>query len=927
MDDNEDLLDEFITECRENIAQVNEAFLAMETAKATPDIEILNNAFRLLHNIKGSSGFFELNDVETLSHAMEDILNQARQDLSIINSSLLDTLFSSLDKLEKLVDAIKTDTAPSITQEIDQLHYLMDENTSQEKKDASHQSDKTSPKKQTSAEEPEENQALIDAFLEECQDHLQKLEHAVEHWTPETPENEEIIKILQKIEASATFLKQNRVSALSQAICLAVSITKSDQGTAFEKTKSILLKAIESLRALTTTVESLQMAKITDTVSELRDIVERVDPNRGKEFDLFSLSLEPKYSDNDKENEKPSTPTEIEKKKTDTMRKTEDHPETHTATHIRLNIKLIDRLVNLTGELLLIRNQVIEVVNKMALKDPSIEHVFEQLNFISSEIQNHVMQLRLQPMSVLFNKLPRIARDLAKKSDKKIQLNIDDQGIEIDKQILEKLQEPLTHIIRNCIDHGIENENERQQVGKAAAGSITIFAASESGQIKIIISDDGQGIDPNKIIQQAIKQSLINEKEAENLSDSEKINFIYTPGFSTAKKVSEVSGRGVGMDVVKTNIEKLGGFLSVDSTVGEGTRLTIRTPLTLSIVKALIIQSATSRFALPQMALKKVLHYKKSDLKKQVNHFHHVKVIKIREDIIPIVYLDELLCLKTTHQNKNIDKAIPSAPLDDMKSETEEVDKATQSSSLENMETESDEEKSTLLKDNIYLLILRLGSQQFGLLVDDIVDTQELVIKTLSAHVKQCKCFSGASILGSGEVVLILDVAGIANEATLSFPEIKESIATQKMTDIKGQTKSSLLIVRQAAQEKFSLPIDNIIHLMVLSTDKITTLGHKTYYQYQSQSIPLIYLNERLALPLEEDEKNHYVIVLNTEKGLVGVAVLDIIDIIDTAAMLTPEVSKDTVITGRILVNSDTIFCLNPESLLNKKANGQTDEH
>ena len=392
-------------------------------------------------------------------------------------------------------------------------------------------------------------------------------------------------------------------------------------------------------------------------------------------------------------------------------------------TNIRVSVSVLDSLMNLAGELVLARNQLLQVVGS---NDSGLNSVAARLDQVTSELQEAIMQTRMQAVGTVFSKFPRIVRDLSNQLGKQCQLVLEGEDVELDKSVIEAIGDPLTHLIRNAVDHGIEQPDVRIKAAKPAAGTIVLRAFHQAGKVNIAISDDGAGINVSKLKAKAVAQGIIRPEQAANMSDREALRLVFHPGFSLKEKVTEISGRGVGMDVVKTNIEKLGGVVGIDSEVGRGTTIDVRLPLTLAIIPSLIVRCGENYFAIPQTSISELVRIKAAEASEKIERIKQAEVFRLRGKLLPLARLDAALAIKR-------EKEKPAEAL--------------------------------------YIIVVEAGHLQYGLVVDEVHDSEEIVVKPLGRHMQDCRCLAGATILGDGRVALILDVVGIASHTQLVLPD------------------------------------------------------------------------------------------------------------------------------------------------------------
>ncbi len=504
--------------------------------------------------------------------------------------------------------------------------------------------------------------------------------------------------------------------------------------------------------------------------------------------------------------------------------------------NIRVNVSLLDRLMNLVGELVLARNQILQ--HSTNRKDASFLGTSQRLNLITTELQEGVMKTRMQPIGTIWDKFPRLVRDLAVICRKQVRIEMEGRGTELDKTIIEAIKDPLTHIVRNSLDHGIEPAEERARKGKPATATLRLRAYHESGQVNIEISDDGGGIDPQRIARKAVERGLITPDAAARLNTHDLIQLIFLPGFSTAEKVTNISGRGVGMDVVKTNIEKIAGSVDIDSRLGKGTTVRIKIPLTLAIIPALIVESAGQRFAIPQVNLLELVRLEGEQVAKSVEWIHGAPVYRLRGRLLPLVYLNRLFGLEAEG---------PSAD-----------------------------------RDGMNVIVLQADDRQFGLVVEGIADTEEIVVKPLAKQLKSIEIFAGATIMGDGRVSLILDVAGIAKQSRLQARQ-RDRHAFEQVEKATGVDESNfLLLVQVGERQRLAVPLGLVDRLEEIPGDELESSLGEDVVQYRGQIMPLLPLGSALRLgPAAPKSAGHLQVVVYSEEGRsVGLVVSRILDIV-----------------------------------------------
>jgi two-component system, chemotaxis family, sensor kinase CheA len=556
----------------------------------------------------------------------------------------------------------------------------------------------------------------------------------------------------------------------------------------------------------------------------------------------------------------PSTPTPAARGEIEPARPDGQAGPAVSDSSIRVDVGLLDKLMNLVGELVLARNQILQSGAKV--EDPAFVAASQRLNLITTELQEGVMKTRMQPIGNLWNKLPRIVRDLAVSCGKQVRIEMSGKETDLDRTILEAIKDPITHMVRNSVDHGIEDPAVRAARGKPRTGTLSLRAFHEGGQVNIEISDDGAGLDGEAIRKKALQLGLVSPERAARLSERELTQLIFLPAFSTAARVTNVSGRGVGMDVVKTNIEKIGGTVDLHSTVGVGTTFRIKIPLTLAIIPALIVTSGGDRYAIPQVNLLELVRLEGAQARTGVETIHGFPVYRLRGNLLPLVYLDQVLELG----------AGPAAPSAD--------------------------------DTSVNIVVLQADDRQFGLVVEGINDSEEIVVKPLGKDLKILSCFAGATIMGDGRVALILDVPGVAERTGLvsgvrdrALHEPSEAAAVVR------EEKQTLLLFRVGDGASMAIPLSMVARLEEFACSQIERAGRQDVVQYRGEIMPLVDLSAVVHGAPRADSDPIQVVVYSADGRSVGLVVERIVDIVEEAIgqpAAAGGLSTAVVIQGRV---------------------------
>jgi two-component system chemotaxis sensor kinase CheA len=532
-------------------------------------------------------------------------------------------------------------------------------------------------------------------------------------------------------------------------------------------------------------------------------------------------------------------------------------------TAIRVDVGQLDRLMNLVGELVLARNQIVQFSAHSPGAEPALAQASQRLNIITTELQESVMKTRMQPIENVWSKFPRVVRDVAHELGKQVNLVMEGKSTELDRTIIEAIRDPLTHIVRNAIDHGIEMPDVRRKAGKAETGTLILRAFHEGGQVIIEIMDDGSGINVSRVKAKAVEKGLITPEHAAKLSDRDAFDLIFLPGFSTAEKVTNISGRGVGMDVVKSNVERIGGSVDVSSELGNGTTLRIKIPLTLAIIPALVVSSGGERFAIPQVSLLELVRLEGEAAHRGIEMLYGSPVYRLRGKLLPLAHLNRELQL------------VPAGASD--------------------------------VSDVVTIIVLQADGRQFGLIVDEVNDTEEIVVKPLSKQLRGLACYAGATIMGDGRVALILDVLGFAHHSKIISDTLDHTTVSDKHASTDGAAKQSLLLFRNADGERMAIPLSIVARLEEFACSSLERSGQHDVVQYRDRIMPLMRIADaipgfgRTSAETEAGREKLQVVVYSDEHRSVGLVVDEIEDIVEEAYSLQAEDGREGVLGSAVI--------------------------
>jgi two-component system chemotaxis sensor kinase CheA len=520
---------------------------------------------------------------------------------------------------------------------------------------------------------------------------------------------------------------------------------------------------------------------------------------------------------------------------------------------IRVDVDLLDELMLLVGELVLTRNQIVQYVGRS--NDTDLLRASQRLNLIASELQEGVMKTRMQPIDHIWSKLPRVVRDLGLQCGKSVRLDMEGRDTELDKTLLEAVKDPLTHLVRNSVDHGIEAPEARRAAGKPTEGVLTLRAKHESGQVVVEVADDGAGIDPAKVGAKAVERGLISADALSRTSPADILQMIFLPGFSTAAAVTNVSGRGVGMDVVKTNIESIGGTIEVESVPGEGTVCRLRIPLTLAIVPALTVECAGDRYAIPQISLQELVSLDAEKAATAVEEVGGAPVYRLRGELLPLVRLTDVLGLTSDRHD-----------------------------------------------GHVVIAVLRSEGRRFGLVVDRVINTEEIVVKAVGGQLKAIGLYSGATVLGDGTVALILDVQALARRALRTeTSERQDSRVAALQAAAAESDRQRMLLAAIGGGRRVAIPLDTVTRLEQVRTEAVERVGNREVVQYRGAILPMVRLDRHLGAYGESDREVLEVIVYSDHGRSVAIVVEEILDIVDGEAAVRSDIDDLGLLGSAVL--------------------------
>ncbi len=698
-------------------------------------------------------------------------------------------------------------------------------------------------------------------FLLESYEGLDKFERDLMSYEKNPSDKEKLAQIyrtLHTLKGTSGFLGYARLAKLAHSGENILSLLRADKLKITRVMTGGLLALVDSIRRILSHVETDQTEGKADDSSILSrmEALAQLSPTLPSDSSQVSASVSPKTPEGSS-----STPSVIED------------------TALRIDVAQLDHLMNLSGELVLARNQALQWA--LSEKNPQWISRLQPLSDLSMRLQEKVMKARLQPISVLWNRFPRLVRDIGDACGKKVVLEMIGGETEVDKGLLELIRDPLTHLVRNAVDHGLESPENRQKAGKSPDGKLRLKASHESGQVLVEVSDDGAGLSLEKIRAKAVQEKLITAEEAAHLDMEKASQLIFQAGFSTAKEVTQFSGRGVGMDVVKANLDRMGGKVEVESKKGQGTLFRLRIPLTLAVLPALLVETGGQTFVLPRAALKELIRLDPEKASKELNKIHQAPVYRLRGKLLPLVILREVL-------------AFPP--------DTNQAQRTR------------------------YIAVLNYDRGDFGLLLEGVGDFQEVVVKPLGHHLKTIPVWSGSTILGDGRVTLILDVRGLAQKAGIEFLKtLSESESVpQARTDPTSQEGVSrkFLVFKTASMDRLALDLESVLRLAsflpeeVQSTGAVETVPHEGKLLLLLRSARLLSRDDSFVGPSKKPDEKTQAVVCSHKGKTFALEVEEALDILESPSAEISDCLGRPGIRGTLPIGGQSTDLVDLEGLL-----------
>jgi two-component system, chemotaxis family, sensor kinase CheA len=862
-----EFLDEFFAEAREHIVTAEEDVLALEQSAEIPNPEMVNRLFRALHSIKGGAACVNLTKIKELAHAMENVVGKVREGTVVPTHAISQSLLDGLDKLKTSIEASDENSLADAGMVITALANIVQE-----------------VRKPDAPPIPEKSilpGRIFDISHYDLSIVRTQLLHLYEFTLDITLECKKA-----KCTPSEIYQKLCSVGTIITDLKAPTNAPDKTMPCSF-----LLATMIDDPDIL---FPGLEVSPVSFYLFKPEEIPAPESGGQDTTIKTDLAEIEPpvpgKKTPGGKSTSKNTEPAPQSLPQTDGRR---SGP---AATHIdeqtvRIPVELLDKLMNLVGELVVVRNRNAQLLASGNAQELSV--VNQRLNAVTSEIQMTVMQTRMRPVGDVFSRFTRVVRDLSRSLGKEIELDVSGGDVELDKSIVDNIAEPLTHLVRNAADHGIESAEDRERCGKPAIGHIRLSARHQAGLVNILVIDDGKGIDPRVMRTAAIEKGICTQSQAEAMTDREALELILLPGFSTASKVTDLSGRGVGMDVVKTSLRKFGGIVEIQSVRGVGTTISIRLPLTLAIIPALILAVEDQCFAIPQVNVNEVVWLHGDEVYQSIQKIDDKEVYWLRGKMLPLLRLSKVLGIKRTFKDPktNEQKSDPRI---------EAPDRRQTCGTIHQNKRKGLRDRRTSLSNSMYIIVLQLGSDRFGLCVERIVDTEEIVVKPLHERLKTCGVYAGVTVLGDGSTALIIDVPELAQTGGVRCDRTDAASVKARSSD---NDRQKMLVFSTGGNERFALPLSMLLRVDEVSVDELQTAGGHEYLRFRDSVIPLIRMEKVIKVNSSCRESKFLFVIIPRIGKPIGIAVTEIIDIIDLENNIEPGPVDQVIIIGSQLVD------------------------
>lgn len=826
----DDLIQEFIEETSESLSALDNEMVRLE--QNPDDAELIGSIFRLVHTVKGTCGFLGLPRLASVAHAAENVLGKIRDNTLDVTPEAISLILEAFDRIKELMEHLEEEGAEPEGDDSDLITRL--DVCAGEVEDAD--MDAMFGEQMAMAAESEAEPVALEGALGDADAEANaEMEMMAAEEVGEPDASEEVAVDFDESDPEAI-----------KAAWAAITAGDADDSASSEETPE---------GTTDTETETHSEEECTAAAEEPAETTE-VDPAKKESSDVTAPAPV----------QKPAISETAKKKAVEEGLKTEvKQTSGKSAQSIRVSIDVLEDLMQMVSELVLTRNQLNQLARSEV--ENSFRGPIQRLSHITTELQEGVMKTRMQPIGSAWAKFPRLIRDLSLELDKKIELVMSGEETELDRQLLDFIKDPLTHMVRNSVDHGLEKPEERIAAGKPETGKVSLSAYHEGGHIIIKIQDDGRGLNLERIREKIVEKGLASEDDVAQMNDSRIMHHIFHPGFSTAEQVTSVSGRGVGMDVVKSNIEKIGGTIELFSEQGKGSTFLIKIPLTLAIVSVLIVEAEQLRFAIPQINVVELV-CASPDSEYYIETINHTPVMRLRQKLLPLISLPQILGM-------------------------------------------SDVDPAAYKNQSTYVVICNVGGVDFGVIVDRVYDTEEIVVKPVAPILQNIDLYAGTTILGDGSVIMILDPNGLLRR--IGDVQVGGEPGADEAEQLSySQRDISFLLFATKDDTPKAVPLDLVSRLEEIEPERVEQSSGHSVVQYRGQLMRLLSFDDELEL---NEEGAYSVVVFSYEGHLIGMVVREILDIVQ-AQLKIRMASDDPRLIGSMVINDVTTDVIDTANIL-----------
>ncbi len=915
IDQNDEVFLLFLEESQEHLEDIESDLLELETQQDNLDDDLLNKVFRAVHTVKGGSGFFGLTKIQALAHSMENILGLIRTHDLNISSEIVSALLSGADKLSNMINTPESMDEIDVKSVIVELDNFDGKNHVEQSLTVSQPSSRNSEINISFDNGPviftiTEQEVISAQTADGGGQYVYLIKYDLYKDIEEkgrTPQQvvKEFLQLTFFLDSFTDYSELGTLDSSSDSMDLPFYVLVSTVMDPLIMSEFIGLPPQNIVVVYDSIITASKDIEVTFSQEiQESDIMQGSSPHIENEIpsqstpEINQPTINPEIIAHVEPSENQSNSQVKSASNGDTS---SPKAKVESRATVRIPVAQLEVLMSLAGELVLTRNELLQKVQK--INSSEINDAAQRVDTITSELQEAIMVTRMQPVGTVFNKFKRIVHDMSKSLGKEIDFIVEGEEVELDRSIIEAIGDPLTHMVRNSIDHGVEMPSERIASGKKSVGLIKLSALHQAGQVIIAIQDNGHGIDPKKIGEIAIKKGVVTEEQLTGMSKKDIIKLIFAPGFSTAEKITDISGRGVGMDVVMNSFTKVGGIVDIQSTVGEGTTMTVKLPLTLAIIPSLLLEAEGERFAIPQTNLVELVRINPEKVQEKIERVGSAAVLRLRGELLPLIKLTNLLEIPETY----IDSETGQRQIDNR---SNIADRRSPSSNEEIITTDLRPGRRKSNTSAINIAVVSAGSNQYGIIVDALLDSEEIVVKPLGTHLSSCKYYAGATILGDGHVAAILDIHSIYEDSISKTVSLIASESSTEASIKEAKDVNNLLLFKNNKNETLAIPMVLVTRIEKVASSDFMTIGDKRAIQYRGKTLLILSMNDIGSVGKVDDRDYYNIIVFHIKDQEYGLIAGEVEDVIQFSGEIDGQTYAQPGIMGTFIYEKKLIMLI-----------------